>query len=484
MSAANPTPTPINPDDPGQAMQAILQAQRDAFHRELPVEIGARADRLDRGIDLLTRHQDELTAAMSEDFGHRPELLSKFVDVVSSVNAMKHAKAHLKKWMRRERRKVRFPLNLLGARAWLEFQPLGVIGIISPWNFPVNLTFSPLASALAAGNRCMIKPSEYTPKTAEVMRQLVDEYFSAEEVWVVTGGREVGQAFSQLAFDHLLFTGSTEVGRHIMRAAADNLTPVTLELGGKSPAILGRDVDLQRAARRIVIGKMMNAGQVCLAPDYVLVPEGRRDAFVAAMRTSAEALYPTAHGNEDYTMIVDQRQADRLAGYLRELDGSDTEILPLQDLGDDASDRRMPLTLVIDPPEDVALMREEIFGPILPVKSYGTIDEAIDYVNSRSRPLALYYFGDDTEERDRVLGRTISGGVTLDDVVFHVAVEDLPFGGIGASGIGAYHGQDGFRRFSHAKAVFKQPKLDVTGLIGAVPPYGDRLKRLMDWDLR
>ena len=484
MSAVQPEPTPINPDDPGLAMQAVLQAQRAAFQRELPVDLTARSDRLDRGIELLSKHQDDLAAAMSEDFGHRPELLSKFVDVVSSVNAMKHAKGHLKRWMRRERRKVRFPLNLLGARAWVEYQPLGVIGIISPWNFPVNLTFSPLASALAAGNRCMIKPSEKTPRTAELMAELVAKYFSREEVWVVTGGPEVGQAFSRLAFDHLLFTGSTEVGRHIMQAAAKNLTPVTLELGGKSPAILGRDVDLERAARRIVIGKMMNAGQVCLAPDYVLVPEDRRDAFVAAMKTSAEALYPTVAGNEDYTMLIDQRQADRLAGYLQELEGSDIEILPLQDSGDDRSDRRMPLTLVIDPPDDVTLMRDEIFGPILPVKSYRTIDEAIDCVNGRSRPLALYYFGDDREERQRVLGRTISGGVTLDDVVFHVAVEDLPFGGIGASGIGAYHGQDGFRRFSHAKAVFRQPKLDVTGLIGAVPPYGDRLKRLMDWDLR
>ena len=465
-------------------MQDIMDRQRRAFRKELPVSRQVREDRLDRAIALLLEHQDELCEAMRADFGHRPVVMSKFVDIVSAINALKHARSHVGSWMKKDRRSVRFPLNMLGARAWVEYQPLGVVGIISPWNFPVNLTFAPLAGVLAAGNRCMIKPSELTPRTSALMAELIGRRFDAAELWVATGGPEVGKAFSALPFDHLLFTGATAVGRHIMRAAADNLTPVTLELGGKSPAIIGSETDLQRAADRIVLGKLMNAGQVCLAPDYACVPSRQLEAFVAALKSAGSQMYPQAAGNDQYTMVINDRHRDRIERYIQEAQDAGVEVVTVQAPPADEDDRRLPLTLLIDPPEDLAVMRDEIFGPVLPIKSYGVIDEVIDYVNDHDRPLALYYFGDDDSERRLVLDRTISGGVTLDDVIFHISVEELPFGGVGASGMGAYHGFDGFRTFSHGRGVYRQPRLDIARLIGARPPYGKRLQQMMDWDLR
>ena len=468
-------------DEARTAMQAQLDKQRAAFYNDLPVSADVRLDRLERAIALLVSHQDALCEAMDADYGGRPRLMSKMTDVAASVAALKGARKHLRKWMRRDKRSVRFPLNLLGARAWVEYQPKGVVGVISPWNYPVVLAFSPLAGALAAGNRCMLKPSEHTPETSQLMAELIGAAFDRDEISVFCGGAEVGQAFSGLPFDHLIFTGATSVGRHIMRAAADNLTPVTLELGGKSPTIVGRSANLEMAARRIVLGKMMNAGQTCLAPDYVLVHEAKAEDLTECIRKAATEIYPTVSGNEHYAQIVDDRNAQRLAGYVEELRRHSAQVEQLQPAGDD---RRFPLTLVREPKDTWSVMREEIFGPILPIRSFADIDQAIDHVNSGDRPLGLYYFGEDRNEQRRVLDRTISGGVTLNDVIFHITAEDLPFGGIGASGMGCYHGYDGFKTFSHAKAIYAQPRLNFAKLAGLIPPYGKKLEKTIDMDLK
>jgi coniferyl-aldehyde dehydrogenase len=330
----------------------------------------------------------------------------------------------------------------------------------------------PLLAALAAGNRVMLKPSELTPRTTEFMAELLARLFPSEQVATVLGGPEVGGAFAALPFDHLFYTGSTAVGRLVMKAAAENLTPVTLELGGKSPCILGEDAALGGAAQSIAYGKLLNAGQTCIAPDYVLVPEAKREAFIALARQAAARLYPRLAGNPDYTSIVNERHYARLTRYLEEAKTKGARIIPINPAGEvlTPASRKIAPTLVIDPADDCALMQDEIFGPILPVKSYRGLDEAIDYVNRRPRPLALYYFGADGVQRDRVLQRTISGGASVNETLMHILVEDLPFGGIGASGIGAYHGEIGFQTFSHRKGVFYQSRLNGAALLR--PPFG------------
>ena len=450
-----------------------LDAQRAAFLRDGAPTLATRLDRLDRAIDLLVTHRHALNDAMSADFGHRSRDLSDLTDIASGIGALKFAKAHVAKWMRPQRRAVEFPFGLLGARAEVQFQPKGVVGILSPWNFPVNLTFGPLAGVLAAGNRCMIKPSEFTEATSTLMKRLIGEYFSADEVVVVTGGPEVGAAFTALPFDHLLFTGATSVARHVMRAAAENLVPVTLELGGKSPVIVGRSADLALAATRIMAGKTMNAGQICIAPDYAFVPAEMVPGFVAAARHAVETMYPSGLvTNTDYTSIINRRHYDRITRYLDEARSRGANVITINPANEDFSRQphhKIAPHLVIDPADDLSLMQDEIFGPILPIKPYTATSEAIDFINARPRPLSLYYFGEEAKERDTILSRTTSGGVAINDVIFHVAQEDLPFGGVGPSGMGAYHGHDGFLEFSHRKAIYTQMSRDV--LSAARPPY-------------
>ncbi len=460
-------------------MLALLERQRENYLAEGVVSAARRRDRLERAIDLLKTHQDRLVAAMRQDFGHRSDHQSLFTDIASCIGPLRHAQANLEKWMRPEKRKVGpFPLNLLGARARVEYQPLGVVGVISPWNFPVNLTFTPLAGVLAAGNRCMIKPSEFTPATSEVMAEIFPTAFDELEVAVVTGGPQTGADFSGLPFDHLLFTGATSIARHVMRAASENLVPVTLELGGKSPVVVSRSADMQKTADAIMMGKTLNAGQICLAPDYVFVPEEKVDDFVASATRSVEKMYPTLLDNPDYTSVINERHYQRLMSYIEEAKEKGARVVEINPAGEDFRQQphhKIPPTLVVDPGEDTALMQDEIFGPVLPVKAYAEVDEAIGYVNRKPRPLGLYYFGQDASEEQRVLTRTTSGGVTVNDVVMHVAQEDLPFGGVGPSGMGAYHGHDGFRTFSHAKAIFTQSRIDVAALAGLKPPYGEKM---------
>lgn len=469
-------------------MQTLLDRQREAYLQEGVVSAATRKDRLERAIGLLQTHQQKLVDAMSADFGHRSEHQSLFTDIAGSVGPLRHAQANLASWMKPEKRKAGpFPLNLLGAKARVEYQPLGVVGVISPWNFPVNLTFTPLAGILAAGNRCMIKPSEYTPATSEVMAEVFSSAFDELEIAVVTGGPQSGADFSGLPFDHLLFTGATSIARHVMRAASDNLVPVTLELGGKSPVVVSRSADVQKTADAIMTGKMLNAGQICLAPDYVFVPEEKMDEFVDSAGKSVARMYPTLLENDDYTSVINQRHFDRLNGYIEEAKEKGAKVVELNPADEDFRQQphyKIPPTLVIDPDDKLQVMQDEIFGPVLPIKGYSDVSETIDYVNHNPRPLGLYYFGSDDSEEQRVLTHTTSGGVTVNDVVMHVAQEDLPFGGVGPSGMGSYHGHDGFKTFSHAKAVFTQSKLNVAELAGLRPPYGEKMLKAVKMQMR
>ena len=460
-------------------MEAVLAAQRAAFSAELPVSAAARKDRLKRLAAMMIDNGGAFAQAISADFGHRSHDQSMMVDIVSSVGLVKHALKHLDRWMRRERRPLQFPLGLLGARAWIDYQPKGVVGVISPWNFPVQLAIGPVAGAFAAGNRVMVKTSEITPRVTALFAEIAPRYFDETELAFFDGGPEEGKAFSALPFDHMLFTGATAIGRHILHAAADNLVPVTLELGGKSPTIIGRSADIAVATDRIATGKMLNAGQICLAPDYLLVPQESERAVVEGLRTAVERMYPTLLANPDYTSVINDRHNVRLNAYLDDARAKGGEVIAVNPAKEDfagSNGHKMPLHIILNPSDDMAVMQEEIFGPILPVKRYATVDDAIDYVNAHDRPLGLYYFGRDAVEQDAVLSRTISGGVTVNDTVFHAGIDDLPFGGVGPSGMGAYHGIDGFRTFSHAKAVYVQPKIDVTKLAGFKPPYGKTVR--------
>ena len=456
-------------------MQDVLARQRAAFMAELPVGLAVRKDRLARAAAMIADNADAFCDALSEDFGHRSREQSMLTEIASSIAPIKHAIKSLDRWTRRDNRAVQFPLGLLGARAWVEYQPKGVVGVIAPWNFPVNLVMGPIAGIFAAGNRAMVKTSEFTARTAALFEEVSPKYFAIEELAFFSGGPEVGKAFSELPFDHLIFTGATGIGRHILHAAADNLTPVTLELGGKSPVIIGKDADIARATERVAIGKMLNAGQICLAPDYMLVPEAQEQAVVDGLKAAVSSMYPTLLANPDYTAIINDRHHQRLQDWVADARAKGATVETVNPAGEDfagSNARKMPLHIVRNATDDMIVMQEELFGPILPVRRYTGIDSAIAEVNRRDRPLGLYYFGPDETERRKVLDRTISGGVTLDDVVFHVSMEELPFGGIGPSGMGSYHGFDGFKTFSHGKAVFKQAKLDVAKLAGLKPPYG------------
>ncbi len=469
-------------------MTALLAKQKAAHLRDGEPSAEKRIERLDRCIGLLVEHRSAIEDALNADFGSRSRDATAFTDVAASIGPLKHARDSLRKWMKPEKRKTSPPiLALFGAKAQVRFQPKGVVGVISPWNFPVNLTFAPLAGVLAAGNRAMIKPSEYTPVTSDLMATMFGGAFSDEEIAVITGGPEVGQAFAGLAFDHLIFTGATGVARHVMRAAAENLVPLTLELGGKSPVIVGRSADMGVAAARIMNGKTLNAGQICLAPDYVLTPGDTLESFITEAQGAVKKMFPTIKDNPDYTSIVAQRHYDRIKGYVDDARAKGARVIEIKPDGEDLTQqehRKIAPTLIIDPTDDMKVMQEEIFGPVLPVKTYGAVGEAIDYVNAHDRPLGLYYFGEDDAEREQVLGRTTSGGVTVNDVVFHVAQEDLPFGGVGPAGMGSYHGVDGFREFSHRKAIYTQIKKDIGPLQQMRPPYGPGIRKFLEGQIK
>ena len=466
-------------DTTANEMKRVLELQKQLNITEGAPSAALRADRLDRCMAMVSAYNKEIVESMQDDFGNRDPIMSATTEVDSVIGPMVHAKKNLKKWMKSEKRKASIAgtgplLSLTGAKAVINYQPKGVVGVISPWNFPVNLALAPLAGIIAAGNRVMLKPSELTPSSSDLMKKMINEYFDESEIAVFTGDPAVGAAFSALAFDHMLFTGGTEIAKHVMRAAADNLVPLTLELGGKSPVVVGQSSKMQDVAQRVMQGKTMNAGQICLAPDYALVPEGRVNEFVDAAVSVTSEMFPEMKDNDDYTSIINQKHYDRIQGYLTDAKEKGAEVVEINPGNEDFSQQphhKIPPTIVLNPTEDMQIMQEEIFGPVLPVKTYSNVSESVDYINSKDRPLGLYYFGKDKKEQDFVLNNTTSGGVTVNDVISHIQMEDLPFGGVGPSGMGSYHGHDGFKEFSHAKATYTQSKLNLMKIAGLVPPY-------------
>jgi len=460
-------------------MQTALEAQKRANERRGPPSAALRKDRLTRCITLLLDHKDELVDAIQADFGTRSRDMTLLTDIAAAIGPLKQARAELDGWMKPRKRKVSpAALGLFGAKAEVRYQPKGVIGVMTPWNFPVQLAMDAVAGAFAAGNSVMLKPSEFTPATSALLAQLFDLYFDEEEIAVILGGADVGAAFSGLPFDHLIFTGATSVGRHVMRAAAENLVPVTLELGGKSPVVLGASADLAKTAARIMQGKTMNAGQICLAPDYVLAPSASVPDFVSEAKAAVAEMYPAIKDNGDYTAMINQRHYDRVRGLIADARSKGAEIVEINPANEDFSQqehRKIPPTLIVGATDEMSVMQEEIFGPVLPIRTYATLDGAIAEINARPRPLALYYFGEDEAESEALLARTHSGGVTINDVIFHFSMDDLPFGGVGPSGMGAYHGHRGFIEFSHEKAIYRQMKSELLAMLR--PPYGDTFRK-------
>lgn len=456
----------------------LLACQQQAFGREGQVCAATRRARIQQVIDMLVAHSDALADAMDADFGGRSRGFSLMNDVLGSLGSLKHTRDHLEDWMQPDTRRSFAPYDQMGARAEVRHQPKGSVGIIGTWNAPLFTLFSPLACALGAGNRAILKPSEITPRTAELVAEIVGRHFDPEVVAVVTGDAGIGAAFAAQPFNHLVFTGSTAVGRKIMRAAADNLVPVTLELGGKSPVILSRSADLDEACRRLAIAKGSNGGQLCICPDVLYVPAEQLEAAIEQLKSQFCALYPRVNDNPDLVAVVNDNHLQRVEGYLADarergvrIESSHPET--------PANTRRCPLRLVINPPADSLIMQEEIFGPALVIQTYAEIEDAIGDINSRARPLALYYFGQDAAEEAMVLDNTLSGGVTVNDAMMHAAMHEAPFGGVGASGLGHYHGYEGFLEFSHARTVYHVPEHDPRAEWGMLPPYGEQFEAMM-----
>lgn len=463
-------------------LSACLTAQRSAWLEDGPLSVERRAEALEGLADAVLRHADAFAQAVRQDFGHRSVHETKLADLYPVVAGLRHARRHFRRWMKPRRRPIDWMFKPASGRVM--YQPLGVVGIISPWNYPVQLALAPLTGAIAAGNRVMLKPSEMTPATSALLETVIGEVFRPYEAVVLQGGADLGQAFAHLKFDHLLFTGSTAVGRQVMRAASENLVPVTLELGGKSPALVAPDYPLDRAAERIAVGKLFNAGQTCIAPDYVLVPRGSEATFADAFRAAVASLYPSLGANPDYSAIINERHYDRLAHLIADARERGAHIDEINPAGErlDRAGRKIAPVLLRNVPDGALAMREEIFGPVLPVVAYDDLDEACRSINERPRPLAFYLFSHDQETVEYGLERVVAGGVAVNDTLLHCVQEELPFGGVGESGMGAYHGEAGFRTFSHAKSVFHQARFNGAGM--TKPPYGPRLDRLLSFMLR
>lgn len=453
----------------------LLQRQRASYLAAPNPDYAIRKERLTRLKTALLNYQQPLVEALSQDYGHRSTDDSLISDIMPVVNNINYSLKNLKKWLKPSRRHA--GILLAPAQVKVHYQPLGVIGIIVPWNFPVMLSIGPLVTAIAAGNHAMLKLSEFTPATNKVIKQLLAEVFDESHVAVVEGEADVAAQFSALPFDHLLFTGSTTVGRHVMRAAANNLTPVTLELGGKSPVIIAPDMPLEIAVERMIYGKCLNAGQICVAPDYVLCPNAKVSDFIQAYQAKFLAMYGEVAKNKDYGSIINARQFDRLMAVLEDAKTKGAKIISASNEAIDSQNRKIPTQLITQTTEDMLLMQEEIFGPLLPIIGYDTLDEAISYINLRARPLALYVMSFDESIQQKILQQTHSGGVCINETVFHVAADDAPFGGIGPSGMGHYHGKEGFLTFSHAKTVLSRGRFNTGKFVH--PPYGSFIQRML-----
>jgi coniferyl-aldehyde dehydrogenase len=463
-----------------QNLNALVALQRNAFRAEGEVTYATRIDRLKRLKALIVENKREFATTTKREFnGARSYEFSLFSEFASKVEAIDYSIKHLKQWMKPEKRKTNKPMNLLGGKGQVRYFPKGVVGIISPWNLPFGLTVAPLTSALAAGNRALLKPSEYVPDTAALFADVVPKYFSTEEVAVVTGGAQTSQHFAELPFDHLLFTGSTRVGSKVMQSASKNLVPVTLELGGKSPVIIGRSAKLDLAGTRLTFAKLLNGGQLCLSPDYALVPNELEEQLVSRVKHEVESMYPNMTENSDYAGVFNERHFARLQNYIDDAvaKGAKLTIVGANETRVSKDNFRMPLHILQNVNENMRVMHEEIFGPILPIMTYADITEVPDQIEPRRNPLAMYYFGKDKGEQEYLLSHVQSGGVCINDITLHYVQEDLPFGGFGASGMGAYHGPEGFRNMSHARAIYSQTMIDVLPIIGARPPFGEKFRK-------
>ena len=457
------------------SLQSMLNVQQLAFRAQPAPSVQTRIESLKKLKAALLKHQDNLVAALQVDYGQRPAQDTLLSDIMPCVLNINYTIKRVKKWMKPQRRHA--GLLLAPASVKVHYQPLGVVGIMVPWNFPVMLSLGPLITALAAGNRAMIKLSEFTPATNKALIVMLSEIFDSTMVAVVEGEADVAANFSKLAFDHLIFTGSTTVGRHVMRAAADNLTPVTLELGGKSPVIVAPDIAIATAVERLIFGKCLNAGQICVAPDYVLCPEDKINQFVREYQRQFQKMYGTDNNSADYGHVINESQHSRLLSWLDDAQQKGASIVPANNSAIDRNSRYLATQLVTDVNDDMLLMQQEIFGPILPIVGYKSLDQAVDYINQRPRPLALYIMSFDRQTQQHLLSHTHSGGVCINETVFHVAADDAPFGGIGASGMGHYHGKEGFLTFSKAKTVLSRGRINTGKLVH--PPYGNFIQRLM-----
>lgn len=457
------------------ALAPILKNQQLAFKANPFPTYTTRIAKLKSLKNMLLQNQDAILKTLSQDFGHRSNDDSLLSDMLTSISSINYSIKHLKRWMKPKKKHV--DMLFQPATAHVMHQPLGVIGIIVPWNYPLFLSIGPLTTAIAAGNRAMLKMSEFTPHTNALLAQLLSTEFTIEEVAVIGGEADVASVFSALQFDHLFFTGSTNVGKMVMQSAAKNLVPVTLELGGKSPSIIADDMPIDVAVKRFIFAKTLNSGQTCVAPDYVFCPEGKLQTLIDELQFCFNSMFPSVQENKDYTSIINQRQYDRIQSLLKDAEKKGANIIPLTIESENTVKRKIPLTIVTNISNDMQIMHEEIFGPLLPIMEYKNIDEAIQYINDRPRPLALYIYSFNKQTQQQILEETIAGGVCINDAGMQVAIDDLPFGGVGASGMGNYHGEEGFVRFSHAKSILKRGKISFSSVL--FPPYGKTMLKLI-----
>jgi coniferyl-aldehyde dehydrogenase len=464
-------------------MNQALKEQKDFFIKNGSPSIKLRIDRLQRLKSLIMDNRYDFVDALNADFGNRSKNVSMLSDVYGIMPAINLAIKNVKKWNKVEKKSSNFPFGLLGAKSYVKYEPLGTVGMISPWNFPVNLAFVPLVSIFAAGNQVMHKPSEHTPITASLLKDLCDKTYDQNEFATFLGGPEVGESFTNLNFDHLLYTGSGQVAKHVMNAASKNLVPCTLELGGKSPVVIGKTADLKISAKRIMFGKTMNAGQICLAPDYVVVHKDQKDEFIKETKDAVSEYFPDLKNNDDYTSIINEKQYDRLQELLDDAIEKGANVDEINPANEDFSQQefyKMPPTIVTNTTDDMKIMQEEIFGPLLPVVEYDEIDEATKLINSKDKPLGLYYFGNNKSEEDNILNKTSSGGVTVNNVISHLQQNDLSFGGVGPSGMGRYKSFEGFKNFSNPRAYYKDVSFKLDKFFDAVrPPYKGNIEKVL-----
>ena len=471
MGLGNISITGNYPEVSKDTMLSKLNILKEPFLENFNPNINDRIDRIKRIQKLVEENIDAFHKSLREDFGSRHEQLSLMADTMPVINNAKHALKNIKKWVKQDNRKPNFPLGLLGSKAYVQFQPYGVVGIISPWNFPLTLSIAPLIEIFAAGNNAMIKLSEFVPATSELTEKLINKYFTEKEVVIINGGPQTSQSFAGLPFDHLLFTGSTNVAKKVASEAASNLGPMTLELGGKSPAIVSSNAKMKKSVDKIMMGKLLNAGQICVSPDYVFVQEDQTEEFVQHAKDHVAENYPTIKNNPDYTSIIHLNHFERLNELVQDAKSKGATVIEINPAQEDFSQQehhKIVPTLILNPTDDMKVMQEEIFGPLMPVKTYKDFNETVNFINKNPKALALYYFGDDKTEMNNVLDNTSSGQAVMNDVLFQFSMHDLPFGGVGPSGMGAYHGYDGFKNFSHKRSVLKgQNILDAGKMITA-----------------